>query len=189
MMLELGFTVRPYPGERCSGDATVVRHGDAVVLFGVIDALGHGEAAADAADRAVAHLEAVSLRDSIGVIIGALDVHLRGGRGAAALVCVARGDALEGCGVGNVELRSIGMRVPVLGTPGILGRGPAVRPRVFTTRLIQGARLVLFSDGVSGRLRPDHRRELAAQAASAALLAQWGRDTDDAAVLVADVTG
>lgn len=187
-MLELGASVRPYPGESCSGDAAVMRSDPDAVLFGIIDALGHGSAAAAAATRATELLAGASLREPIATLVRELDGGLRGGRGAAALLCLVRGDELEGCGVGNVELRTTGMRIGVLATPGVLGRGPSVRPRTFAARLVPGVRMVVFSDGVSGRLRADHRRALAAQAASAALLAEWARDTDDAAVLVADVT-
>ncbi|MBK8239650.1 MAG: SpoIIE family protein phosphatase [Deltaproteobacteria bacterium] len=187
-MLEFGATVRAYPGEACSGDAAVIHNDADAVLFGVVDALGHGTAAAAAANRATELLSGTSLREPIATIVRELDLGLRGGRGAAAMLCLVRGDELEGCGVGNVELRTIGMRIGVVTTPGVLGRGPAVRPRTFAARLVPGVRMVVFSDGVSGRLRADHRRALAAQAASAALLEEWGRETDDAAVLVADVT-
>lgn len=187
-MLEFGASVRPHPGESCSGDAAVIRSEADAVLFGVVDALGHGSAAAAAANRATEFLASASLHAPIATIVRELDTGLRGGRGAAAMLCLIHGDELEGCGVGNVELRAVGMRIGVLATPGVLGRGPSVRPRTFAARLVPGVRMVVFSDGVSGRLRADHRRALAAQAASAALLAEWGRDTDDAAVLVADVT-
>ncbi|MDN2495987.1 stage II sporulation protein M, partial [Nocardia nova] len=44
---------RALPGQRVSGDRSVVLDaGDGSVLFAVLDGLGHGAAAADAADRA-----------------------------------------------------------------------------------------------------------------------------------------
>ena len=188
MTLDVGISWRPCTGETATSPHAVARPTSDGMLFGVVDALGHGEGAAVVAADALRSLLAASLRGGVAGVLAGLDAALRGGRGAAALICIVRDDAIEGCGVGNVELRSTGMRMPVVATPGVLGRGPAVRPRIFSARLVAGARLVLFSDGVSARLRPDEDRELPAQAASAALLGRWAKPTDDATVLVADVT-
>ncbi len=187
MTLDVGISFRPCAGETACGDVAVARPTADGLLFGVVDALGHGDGAAAVAADALRSLLAVPLRGGVAGVLAVLDAALRGGRGAAALLCIAHDDAIEGCGVGNVELRSTGMRLPVVATPGVLGRGPAVRPRIFSARLVAGARLVLFSDGVSARLRPDEDRALPAQAASAALLGRWAKPTDDATVLVADV--
>lgn len=186
MSFDVGATVRALPGETECGDAIIERRCDDVVLFGVIDALGHGPAAAVAARRAVEHAMSTSLAGGLTALFSGLDRHLRGGRGAAALLCIAHGDTIEGGGVGNVELRAVGMRMPMVVTPGVLGQGGAARLKVFEGRLVVGARLVLFSDGVSSRLRADEDRDLAPQPASAALLERWARATDDATVMVAD---
>jgi negative regulator of sigma-B (phosphoserine phosphatase) len=186
--VEIGATVRPHPGETECGDAVVRRVCDDLALFGVIDALGHGPAAAAAARRAVEHAMTAPLASGLASIFTGLDRHLRGGRGAAALLCIVHGDTIAGCGVGNVELRAVGMRVPMVVTPGVLGQGGAARLKVFEGKLTHGGRLVLFSDGVSARLRAEEDRDLAPQPASASLLERWGRTTDDATVLVADVS-
>lgn len=187
MTIDVGISSRPCAGETACGDVAVARPTPEGLLFGVVDALGHGVAAAEVAADALKSLLAAPLRDGVAGVLALLDAALRGGRGAAALLCIAHDDAIEGCGVGNVELRSTGMRLPVVATPGVLGRGPAVRPRIFSARLVAGARLVVFSDGISARLRADEDRALSPQAASAAFLGRWGKPTDDATVLVADV--
>jgi len=189
--LALGATIRAHPGERRSGDAAVLRTTANGALFGVVDALGHGEIAADVADIAVEHAMEVALVEGIGGVVRRLDEALRGTRGAAALLCLVVDDTLEACGIGNVELRTVGVKLPTVVTPGILGHGARghglSRLRVFGGRLVAGSRLVLFSDGVSGRLRASEGAEVPAQAASAMLLERHARPHDDAAVLVADV--
>lgn len=191
MRLDLGATIRPHPGERRSGDAAVLRHTPNGALFGIVDALGHGEIAADVAVVAVERALAVGLVAGIAGVVSEIDEALRGTRGAAGLLCLVVDDTIEACGVGNVELRTTGMKLPVVVTPGILGHGGRghglSRLRVFGGRLIAGSRLVLFSDGISARLRADEAPDTTAQGASAVLLDRHARPHDDAAVLVADV--
>lgn len=144
--------VEPARGEVQSGDAVHVRCEGEIVLLAVVDALGHGPKAALAADAAIAHLSALGPLASLesGRIIEGLHGALRGTRGAAAMVCLVNGDEVDACGVGNVELRSLGSPLPVMLTPGVLGShlsrlrtiGGTLRPR--TT-------LVLHSDGISSR--------------------------------------
>ena len=56
--IEWATVLRPLPGEAVCGDyAVAIEVGDGAALFGVIDGLGHGEAAATAAMRAVEVIE------------------------------------------------------------------------------------------------------------------------------------
>ena len=176
----------PRVGEIANGDAVVVRHFDGGALVAVIDALGHGPKAADVADLAASMLAAVPLDAGSRGVLGIFDlVHdaLRGSRGAAAMICVVEQDRIEGCGVGNVELRCAGVSLPVVLSPGILGVGK-VRMRPFAGRLNPGCRLYMFSDGISRRAPFTELARLSGDEACRELLDRYRRNHDDASVLV-----
>ena len=187
LALTIEYLVVPMDGERESGDAVVVRPTEDGVILAVIDALGHGEHAAAVAREAIVELGDVAIDRGVTHVIERLHGRLRGGRGAAGLVCILRGKRLEVCGVGNVDLRIRGAKIPVALTPGVLG-GAVNRWRVFSGDLAPGARLVMFSDGISARLDLDAVAGLDPGAACRALMASHRRAHDDATVLVADVS-
>ena len=188
MKLMASHATRAKIGEVVNGDAVVFRVSDGRGLLAVVDALGHGPTAADVAGRAQRYLQAVSLELEIGKILTGLHGELRASRGAAAMVCTVHGDKIEGCGVGNVELRISTGDVPVVLSPGILG-GTVRNFRVFRGTLRHHSRLVLFSDGISARFQLDTMRNLAPGELSERLLANHGRAYDDATALVVDYEG
>jgi negative regulator of sigma-B (phosphoserine phosphatase) len=176
----------PCAGHRENGDAVLVRTTEDGTLVAVVDALGHGPTAAEIATRAVADLTTAALSAGMPALMTHLHEALRGTRGAAAMVCLLRNGRLEGCGVGNVDLRSIGSNVPVVQSPGILG----VRVRrynVFAADLASGTRLVIFSDGISSQAPVSQTRGMGAREACDFILRGYGRSHDDATVLVVDV--
>jgi negative regulator of sigma-B (phosphoserine phosphatase) len=173
---------RPRRGESVSGDRAVVIEGAASSTFAVIDVLGHGPVASDAADEAARALragEGGTVADAIGALGGAL----RGTRGAAALVLVVDGDRLSAGGVGNVELRADGLKLSVALVPGIVGarHGP---PVVFDAVAVPGGRIAVFSDGLSQRLDLGAVRGLPLEEAAAALFERHATTTDDATLLL-----
>jgi negative regulator of sigma-B (phosphoserine phosphatase) len=177
---------RPCDGHDRSGDVVVVRVTEAAALIAVIDALGHGPKAADIAELAARQLLATPLDEEMMRTMARLHEALHGTRGAAAMVAVLRGGAIEGCGVGNVELRSLGGSVPVVQSPGILG----VRVRrynVFSARLEPGTRLVLFSDGISAHVQVAQTEQMEPREACESIFRGYRRAHDDASVLVVDV--
>lgn len=176
----------PKEGETACGDTVVVRVEERVTLLAVIDALGHGPQAAVVADRGREFLKDTPLDTDVRTLTEGLHAALRGTRGVAAMCCLVRGDRIQGCGVGNVEMRVMKSRVPVILTPGVLGV-QVMRLRVFEATLTPGARLVLFSDGISPRLDLERVERLAAQPAAKALLERYRRAHDDATLLVADL--
>jgi negative regulator of sigma-B (phosphoserine phosphatase) len=184
--LSVEHLVLPKEGEQQSGDAVFVRLADGGGLFAVIDALGHGERAAEAAAVALAVLEEAPTSWGAGVLVEQLHLRLRGTRGAAAMICVLREGRIEGCSVGNVELISVGTRIPWVPSPGILGASLR-RIRLFQADLCPGDRLVLLSDGVSPRIDPILFRGVAAPDACRTLMTRYRRPHDDATVLVADI--
>src|SRR6185436_9286217 len=95
---------------------------------------------------------------------------------------------LHGCGVGNVEMRVIGDELPIVLTPGILGRGVS-RPRFFSGSLKPGSRLLVFSDGISGRFAADDFKSFDRRKVCEQMMLKHRRGHDDASVLVADTGG
>lgn len=177
----------PRLGEVECGDIAVVRTEGNVTLLAVIDALGHGPHAASAARLAADHLTDVALDRGLLHLIETLHAVLRGSRGAAAMLCILNTDGvLQGCGVGNVELRAIGSRVPAVLTPGILGAS-INRLRTFEARLSAGDRLIIFSDGLTSRMDLDRVRGLSPGEACDVLMTEYRRTHDDSTVLVTDI--
>jgi anti-sigma regulatory factor (Ser/Thr protein kinase) len=187
-VLRCGAVSVPIQGEEVCGDGCgVVARGESFAAL-VVDGLGHGPAAAIAAQAALAVLHEATDLDPVRYLLGA-HAALRGTRGAALSVC--RIDPAEGrlsfAGLGNVEgrvhtsSRSFGMSP----RPGTAGMNVSV-PRIHVQELPwePGAMLVLHSDGVR------HQAELGALRArdpsiiAAVLQRDWSRGRDDATVLV-----
>ncbi|MDT5064671.1 MAG: phosphoserine phosphatase RsbX [Mycobacterium sp.] len=183
----------PKTGETDCGDrAIAVEDGD-VALFGVIDGLGHGAAAAAAAKRA-AKLLSRSPADPLDVLIDHCHRELSSTRGAAITLAQVdlNADALLWMGVGNVTA-TLAARAPngmesrssarLLG--GIVGYHMPELPQPEPIWIRPGHLLVVASDGID----EDHAASLdfAASAAGTAarILERYRRETDDALVLVA----
>lgn len=189
-MIEVGIAVHAL--ERRSGDRAVVAEYDGGALVAAIDGLGHGDAAAEAADAAAQVLEAAAqspLEDLLTACHEALD----GTRGAVMTLCRfdAGDQTLSWVGVGNVEGRLLragvpaaagGTNAPVL-FGGVVGHLlPTVRSSV--QELQPGDVVVLASDGV----KSDFAAELApsgpVQRIAESVLEQSARGGDDALVVV-----
>lgn len=191
--LQWGAEIRPYPGQRQSGDAAAfLPLTNGRLLAVMLDASGHGPRA----NELVTRLLAVVQRQASGeipLLLEALHGACRGTSGAAAGAAVIDPVArtLSYAGVGNVRARLVG---PANGQQawsgvsrdGVLGdRFPT--PFVQQQLISEGQVLLLYSDGVSESLR-SFRGSLpgASQAAALAwqVVDQCGRTTDDAACAV-----
>lgn len=185
---------RPRPGERECGDQplAVSIDGDAA-LFGVLDGLGHGPAAASAATSAVEVLQNAR-GERLEVLMQLCHRVLAGTRGAA--MTLARVDFAAGTltwtGIGNVTAnlvaKSVGgveVRSSARLTGGIVGfRIPEITPARWVP-IRAGDLLVIASDGIAD----DHldHIDFAAPASTIAeqILVKHGKDADDAMVLAA----
>lgn len=192
--IEWAAKARPRPGEQVCGDRSIaVDVGGTAALIGVLDGLGHG---AEAAQAALCGVE--TLRDAhaepIDVLIQLCHRALAGTRGAAMTLAHIdfHTDTLSWVGIGNVtanlvakhpggvEVRSsarlaggiVGYRIPEALTP----QEVSIRP---------GDLLVIASDGID----EDHLHNIdfAAPALTIAeqILRRHGKDNDDALVLAA----
>ncbi len=109
----------PFPGQCRSGDGFLVSPTEAGALVAVVDALGHGDEAADVAEVALASLRHTAGQPPL-TALTACHAALQGGRGAAVTlveVDVAR-RRLAWVAVGNVDAAVVGR-----------GRGGARRER------------------------------------------------------------
>ena len=86
MRLSVAHRSRPKQGEVANGDAALVREEGGHTLVAVVDALGHGPMAAQAAAEAVRCLSSLPLGTSVEPLVEALHAALRGGRGAAVML-------------------------------------------------------------------------------------------------------
>lgn len=191
--LEWAVCATAYPGEQRSGDAFLVAETPGGALVAVVDGLGHGDEAADVAERAV-----VSLRGTVGqspvACLTACHTVLRGSRGAAITLAQLDGDdgSLVWVAVGNVDAAVIGrgrggrantrFSVPLRG--GVVGdRLPPLRES--SAAVADGDVLALATDGISPACLDAVDLSLGTPALARRLHTTYARDDDDALVLVA----
>jgi negative regulator of sigma-B (phosphoserine phosphatase) len=190
-MIEIGYSVRGLEGR--SGDRAVVVTRPHGMLICAIDGLGHGEAAAEAADVAASAIERYS-GEGLDELLRTCHEALGGTRGAVMTMVEFDGarDELTWVGVGNVEARLLPAGLPPgLGSAqsptlfgGVLGHNmPVVRSS--SHPISPGDVLVMVTDGV----RTDFETELSVagppRLIADRVLERSARDDDDALVVVA----
>jgi phosphoserine phosphatase RsbX len=185
---------RPRPGEHVCGDQSIaVGIEGGAALFGVLDGLGHGPAAANAAMAAVEALKSAPA-ERVEVLVQLCHRVLGGSRGAAMTLARINFEAGQLCwtGVGNVTANlvakaasGIHVRSSARLAAGIVGyRIPEISPaQVIPIRT--GDLLIMASDGIA----EDHldHIDFAASAAVIAdqILGKHAKESDDAMVLAA----
>jgi anti-sigma regulatory factor (Ser/Thr protein kinase)/serine/threonine protein phosphatase PrpC len=186
----LGVWSRPHPGEQTNGDAYFIKTSGPRTLYAVVDGLGHGHGAKQAADAALDSLGEWS-GETLDEVFNAVHDILRATRGAvmgAAVIDDAR-EEMHYAGVGNVSVRVFNAPEHLTPIPanGTLGARMG-RVRVWTQTWNEQATLVMASDGISEswdiKAYPnvlDHNPQLLA----GILMRDFGRANDDATVLVA----
>jgi phosphoserine phosphatase RsbX len=192
--IEWATASRPVGGEAVCGDQSVaVDVFGGAALFGVIDGLGHGAAAETAATSAVGVINRAAAQP-LNMLIGLCHRQLATTRGAA--MTLARiefgAQTLQWMGVGNVVANLLARRPSGVETRtsarlagGIVGyQMPDMSPPE-RVPIRPGHLLVIASDGIA----EDHLDSIdftaSAEAITARILRDHGRDTDDALVLVA----
>jgi len=195
-LIDWGVAARALPGQARSGDSHVVQPFDQGVLVAVVDGLGHGDEASDAAQAAIDILTRYPHESPVSLVRRCHE-GLWGGRGAAMSVASfdRRAHTMSWLGVGNVDASLI--RAGIGGRQvreSLILRGGVVGYRLPTlhasgVQVQRGDVLVMATDGIEnpsldgqwlrgqpGRIADD-------------LLARFARETDDALVLVARYRG
>lgn len=190
--LEVGIAARTLAGQARRGDVHVVRCWDGGAVIAVIDGLGHGAAAADAAERAASVIYEHAGNTVIALVRRCHEA-LSGTRGV--VMSVAEFDVAEATmswlSIGNVEgvlLRADSAAEPrrefVLSRGGIVGlRLPLLRATV--TSLTPGDRVIMATDGVRREFAHHVPAHLAPSNLAELLLNEYATGDDDGMVLVA----
>jgi anti-sigma regulatory factor (Ser/Thr protein kinase) len=188
-LLAIGVATRPLPGLAVNGDTFVVRRWDDRALVGIMDGLGHGQAAHEAAEAARHYVESHFDQP--------LDALFRGTASACSSTRgVVMALALFNCAswrltfasVGNVEARVFGSReaTSFMVRRGVIGLNAP--PPVVTEHPWQPSNvMVLHSDGLRTHWRWENFPDLAKQPAETIareLLLSLAKDEDDATVVV-----
>lgn len=179
----------PLPGEEVCGDGWAVHQDGSRLVALVVDGLGHGAGAADAAGAAV---DAFRLDGGLApaTLMARLHEALRSTRGAAAAVAdVDCGAArVRFCGIGNVAAVITGEQVQrAVSHHGTLGHAVR-RIQEFEYAWTPRSVLVMHTDGVGTHWKSGDYPGFAAcdpQLAAALLFRDHRRGRDDATVLVA----
>lgn len=147
---------RPIATEPRAGDAACFWRTDDSLLVMLCDGVGHGVAAREASDLALAttHYHREATPDAV---LTACNVALRGSRGAVvALVRMdERGHTVEAASMGNIEagVCHLGRLEPILAQAGVVGASWAPPVRLpLRLGMPEGALLVLATDGTQGSL-------------------------------------
>jgi anti-sigma regulatory factor (Ser/Thr protein kinase)/serine/threonine protein phosphatase PrpC len=185
----VGVWSRPRPGEEVNGDAYFIGTHDGTTLLAVVDGLGHGSGAREAAQAAIEVLEqwrGETLDELVMNVHGAL----RSTRGAVmgAVVLDPERGSFNYTGIGNIEVRVLGSNDPARPIPsnGTLGARLS-NVRVWPHRWTEGMTLVLASDGISATWDINSYPGLlgkSPQLLAGALFRDFSRNSDDATVLV-----
>jgi len=189
-LLSAGVICQPIDGETACGDGWCIRQDADHASVLLVDGLGHGPNAADAADTAIDVFRANEDRTPKEVV-ALMHEALRATRGAAVAIADVRrsasGATLTFCGVGNTVAAVVGpagsRSLPSMnGTAGLTIR--ALQP--FTQTLGASDVLIMHTDGISTRWRLDaYPRVLEHDAAviPALLNRDSSRGRDDVTVL------
>lgn len=184
-------------GQSVCGDRHVVVATARSTLVAVVDGVGHGGAAAAAANKAVAIVEEQGAGVPLTTLVQRCHAGLREGRGAVMSLAMLDGDArsLTWLGIGNVRgelcrrAGSFGWRPETL-----LLRGGVVGKQLPSLRtasvvLARGDVLVLATDGIAGDFMDGMRPYWDPQRIADDVVARYSTQADDALVLVARFVG
>jgi negative regulator of sigma-B (phosphoserine phosphatase) len=191
-LIDWGVSWRALPGERECGDLHIVSPFATGVLIAVVDGLGHGPEAAAAARIAGSVLQAHA-GEQVAPLVTRCHQALRKTRGAVlSLASISIVDSLMSwTAVGNVEgsLFYTSRGVPpsreiAPARSGVVGyQLPALRVTAYPVSV--GDTLVFVTDGIKDGFGYETLRGRSPQEAAGEILKKFGKDTDDALVLVA----
>lgn len=175
-------------GSGVCGDGCLVKHAGGDLLVCVVDGLGHGKDAKDAADAALAVVDADAFvdGDDLPALITRVHEAIRRTRGVVLTLARISRDGVRWCGVGNVDAivvrRDGGAKDALVSRGGVVGyKIPPLR--VQTTPFHDGDTLLLTTDGLA------HGADALVDGSDVAVVAEralrgFARGDDDALVCV-----
>lgn len=186
-MLAVGIAERPKAGATISGDSYLIKNGGTNALIAVIDGLGGGTAAAEAALKAHTAIESHA-EQPLNQIMQAAHHACMGTRGA--VIGLLRLDLAQqrACyvGVGNIGIYVLSQHpIKPLSRNGIVGyRMPPLMEQ--QASYDTGDTFILFSDGISMRFvdAPLLHEGLEPQPLAERIMEQYGKTIDDVTVVV-----
>jgi serine phosphatase RsbU (regulator of sigma subunit) len=194
--IDIGVAQLARSGEVHSGDRHVVRTVAARTLIGVIDGVGHGLGAAQAAAAAASVLETYE-GASVAKLLESCHERLRDTRGAAVTLIVVDTAArvLEWVGVGNVAAALV--RIEPSGTHSVrelliragLAGSSLQSTEALHVSIAAGDTIVLATDGVDPACMDEINPSEPVQQLAEHTLNRYGRAQDDALVVVARFRG
>lgn len=187
MNLDIGVAERPKFGQSISGDSYIIRNGGPTALIAVIDGLGGGDPAAEAAKRAYDAIDTNHERP-LQQIMNAAHQACMGTRGA--VVGLLRLDLNANhatyVGVGNIGIYVVSDHtIKPLSKNGIVGyRMPSLLEQ--QANYNPGDTFILYSDGISARFvdAPVMHEGLDPQPLADRILESFGKTIDDVTVVV-----
>ncbi len=194
--LACGVATRAVRGEGTSGDQHLIQPSREGMLVAVVDGLGHGSEAAEAARTAVTTLKHHA-GESVVSLIKRCQAKLVGTRGV--VVSIASFNVVDSTmtwlGVGNVE--GVLVHAKTSRTPDkdflLLGRGVVggqlPNLQAFVVPVVNGDTLAFATDGVTSNFRDEINVSEPPQEIADRVLSGHGKDSDDALVLVARFLG
>jgi serine/threonine protein phosphatase PrpC len=183
--MDIFTTLRALPGQNLSGDQCFHQEKESLVFVGVIDGLGHGPKAHEAAMAAQDYFAENLSVDLVGMLHGCSKAiyHTRGV--VAAMLCIdTNAKTLRHAGVGNIQFHSLS-REPIrpVSQPGIVGS--RIRKVIETQYQLHPADLlVLHSDGISSRFDIEDMRCKSARQVANQLIERFAKQHDDASCAV-----
>ncbi|MEI7839456.1 MAG: ATP-binding protein [Methylococcaceae bacterium] len=149
---EFGVISRPKPGETANGDTFIIKHIRAATLVGVIDGVGHGELARQAANAARQYVERHADSPLLDIFRG-VDRACSVTRGVVMALAVF--DWTQGsfrfASVGNIEVKVFNHdreKLKFVTRRGVVGKF-APPPVVTENQWQAGDKMALYSDGIS----------------------------------------
>ena len=192
LKVDTAFATVPLPGQKESGDLSLVKRVGAGTLVAVVDGLGHGQEAASAAHAAVGALDRYA-REPLSDLVRRAHEALVGLRGVVLGLAYLDPQAatMTWLGVGNVggillraDAGSRPARVSLVASAGFIG-GELPHPTTRSVPLALGDTVILFSDGVKDGFADALVLSSSPQQIADAVIARHSKGNDDALVLVA----
>ena len=185
--ISVGLILAPHPNEKRCGDIISLSLSDQISSLLVVDALGHGDAAADVSELAASVFQQSPFEDAQ-TIVTRIHRELAGSRGAAlALAQIFHyRDKLVFVGVGNISAR-VFMKYQNRGCASIQGivGGQISSLKEYEYDWGPNASLLMYSDGIKSAAMLSDVPVHSAQILAAEIYRDFSRMNDDTSVLVA----